>query len=63
MPLPGPTAASSVRYVGGQTSCIHSPSARRRTSWPGVITAPHRLQAFAGACASFSPRVELTSPS
>src|ERR1019366_8362652 len=33
----------------GQASCIHSPSARRRTSWPAVMTAPHTSQTLPGA--------------
>ena len=38
----------------GQTSCTHPPSARRRASWPGVMTYTTPLADLARACASLS---------
>ena len=52
-----------VTDVTGQTSCIHWPSARRRTSWPDVMTAPHTSHTCPGACASLPPHAELSSSS
>jgi hypothetical protein len=50
-------------YTIGQSSWTHWPSARRRTSWPAVMTTPHSPQTMPGACASLSSTSEPASSS
>jgi hypothetical protein len=58
-----PVIPGSACYTTGQNSWTHVPSARRRTSWPAVMTTPHSPQTMPGACASLSSTSEPASSS